>query len=182
MIGLCGYPGMLGWSRSAMLKTSGGQPVPGGVAIFTSQAHPGTLFHDCGPRLGRSAGRKRVLPRLYDHDLQEKYPTRDRGWEKALINMGYWDPMSCHMISFDGITPSGNIVLDQDQARMACPGEDRRHEPGRHDGDRAAPGRDVLGGGARPEDPPSPDGRGKRQYSPECIPCTKKPVIERTAP
>ena len=106
MIGLCGYPGMLGWSRSAMLKTSGGQPVPGGVAIFTSQAHLGTLFHDCAHVWGGVRDGKRVLPCLYDHDLQEKYPTRDRGWEKALINMGYWDPMSCHMISFD-VPPPG---------------------------------------------------------------------------
>lgn len=106
MIGLCGYPGMLGWSRETELKTNGDQPVPGGVAIFTSQAHLGTLFHDCAHVWGGVQDGKRVLPCLYDHDLQERYPTRDRGWEKALINMGYWDPMSCHMISFD-VPPPG---------------------------------------------------------------------------
>lgn len=42
-----------------------------------------------------SAG-KRVLPCLYDHDIQAKHPTRETGFEEALINMGYWDPLSCH--------------------------------------------------------------------------------------
>ncbi|MFA5081936.1 MAG: hypothetical protein WC474_05260, partial [Hydrogenophilaceae bacterium] len=39
---------------------------------------------------------KRRVPCLYDHDLQVEHPTRDKGWPEALINMGYWDPMSCH--------------------------------------------------------------------------------------
>lgn len=47
MIGLCGYPGMLGWSQDTRFITKDGQVLPGGVAIFTSQAHLGTLFHDC---------------------------------------------------------------------------------------------------------------------------------------
>lgn len=49
MVGLCGYPGMLGWSADTaqkVLKTKKGQVVNGGVAIFTNQAHLGTLFHD----------------------------------------------------------------------------------------------------------------------------------------
>jgi hypothetical protein len=42
-----------------------------------------------------SAG-KRVLPCLYDHDIQAKHPTQETGFAEALINMGYWDPLSCH--------------------------------------------------------------------------------------
>ena len=99
MIGLCGYPGMLGWSEDTEFRAKDGQRVPGGVAIFTSQAHLGTLFHDCAHVWGGVKNGRRVVPCLYDHDIQQKHPTRDKGWENALINMGYWDPMSCHMIS-----------------------------------------------------------------------------------
>lgn len=106
MIGLCGYPGMLGWSEESEFKAKDGQRVPGGVAIFTSQAHLGTLFHDCAHVWGGVRNGKRVVPCLYDHDIQQKHPTRDKGWENALINMGYWDPMSCHMIS-PGSPPPG---------------------------------------------------------------------------
>jgi len=106
MIGLCGYPGMLGWSQDTRFITKDGQVLPGGVAIFTSQAHLGTLFHDCAHVWGGVKNGKRVVPCLYDHDIQQKHPTRATGWENALINMGYWDPMSCHMIS-PGSPPPG---------------------------------------------------------------------------
>lgn len=96
MVGLCGYPGMLGWQQAVPFKTRSGQPVPGGVAIFTVSAHLGTLFHDCAHVWGGVRDGKRVVPCLYDHDLQIQYPTIDRGWANALINMGFWDPMSCH--------------------------------------------------------------------------------------
>lgn len=97
MIGLCGYPGMLGWQQAIPFRTRGrGQAVPNGVAIFTSTAHIGTLFHDIAHVWGGVVDGKRQVPCLYDHDLQARYPTRARGWEKALINLGYWDPMSCH--------------------------------------------------------------------------------------
>ena len=130
MIGLCGYPGMLGWSRTLELRTKSGQTVPGGVAIFTSQAHLGTLFHDCAHVWGGVRDGRRVVPCLYDHDLQERYPTRNTGWEHALINLGYWDPMSCHMISFDlpppGISSWTKIRLgwlNPEKMRLVNPGE-----------------------------------------------------------
>ncbi len=99
MIGLCGYPGMLGWAQPLVFRTQGrGQVVPGGMAIFTASAHLGTLFHDIAHVWGGVVDGKRQVPCLYDHDLQERHPTRATGWENALINMGYWDPMSCHFI------------------------------------------------------------------------------------
>lgn len=98
MVGLCGYPGMLGWQQEFRLKTSRrGQAVPNGVAIFTATAHIGTLFHDIAHIWGGVVNGKRRVPCLYDHDLQARYPTRAAGWENSLINMGYWDPMSCHL-------------------------------------------------------------------------------------
>jgi hypothetical protein len=96
MVGLCGYPGMLGWKQEIVFKTKKGQIVQGGVAIFTYQAHLGTLFHDIAHVWGGVSGGRRVLPCLYDHDLQAKHPTSDTGFAEALINMGYWDPLSCH--------------------------------------------------------------------------------------
>lgn len=96
MVGLCGYPGMLGWKQDIAFKTRKGQAIPGGVAIFTVSAHIGTLFHDSAHVWGGVKDGKRAVPCLYDHDLQVKYPTIDKGWANALINMGYWDPMSCH--------------------------------------------------------------------------------------
>ncbi len=106
MVGLCGYPGMLGWQQEVTFKTRTGQTVPGGVAIFTVSAHIGTLFHDCAHVWGGVRDGKRVVPCLYDHDLQAKHPTRNKGWENALINMGFWDPMSCHFYKRD-LPPPG---------------------------------------------------------------------------
>lgn len=97
MVGLCGYPGMLGWNQETMFKTQRGQIIPGGVAIFTSTAHLGTLFHDIAHIWGGVKDGKRQVPCLYDHDIQARYPTRDTGFANSLINMGYWDPMSCHV-------------------------------------------------------------------------------------
>jgi len=107
MVGLCGYPGMLGWRQEIEFKTKDkGQLVPNGVAIFTPQAHLGTLFHDSAHVWGGVVDGKRQVPCLYDHDLQRKYPTRDRGFVNALINMGFWDPMSCHFFEYN-IPPPG---------------------------------------------------------------------------
>ena len=106
MIGLCGYPGMLGWSFQDVLNTKSGQTLKGGVAIFCYQAHLGTLFHDIAHILGGVKGGKRMVPCLYDHDLQAKPgPMRDAA-VGAMINMGFWDPMSCHYYKRD-IGPPG---------------------------------------------------------------------------
>lgn len=96
MIGLCGYPGMLGWSAQDALKTKSNQVVKGGVAIFSFQAHLGTLFHDIAHILGGVKGGKRMVPCLYDHDLQAKPGPMRETFVDATINMGFWDPMSCH--------------------------------------------------------------------------------------
>ncbi len=96
MIGLCGYPGMLGWNTEGALKTKSGQPVKGGIAIFSFQAHIGTLFHDIAHILGGVREGKRMVPCLYDHDLQAKPGPMRETFVDATINMGFWDPMSCH--------------------------------------------------------------------------------------
>lgn len=96
MVGLCGYPGILGWKTDAMLKTKSGQKVPGGIAIFTYQAHLGTLFHDVAHIIGGVKDGKRMVPCLYDHDLQATPGDPWKAMVSAIINMGFWDPMSSH--------------------------------------------------------------------------------------
>lgn len=101
MIGLCGYPGMLGWQAEGALRTPSGQEVRNGIAIFSYQAHLGTLFHDVAHVIGGVEGGKRLVPCLYDHDLQAKpsAPTPQalrQVFLDATINMGLWDPMSSH--------------------------------------------------------------------------------------
>lgn len=95
MAGYCAYPGILGWTDKLDLKTRKGQTVPGGVAVFTVLAHIGTLFHDSAHVWGGVRDGKRVVPCLYDQDLQAKYHTLNNR-ANAFINMGFWDPMSCH--------------------------------------------------------------------------------------
>lgn len=96
MIGLCGYPGMLGWGTDDVLKTRNGEAVRGGVAIFSFQAHLGTLFHDVAHILGGARDGKRRVPCLYDHDLQAKPGPLRETFLASIINLGFWDPMSCH--------------------------------------------------------------------------------------
>lgn len=105
MIGLCGYPGMLGWSDSSVLKTRNGRTVRGGVAIFSFQAHLGTLFHDTAHILGGVKDGKRGVPCLYDHDLQARPGPLRETFEDAVINMGFWDPMSCHYVKWESGPP-----------------------------------------------------------------------------
>jgi len=96
MIGLCGYPGMLGWKTKDILKTRSGEIIKEGVAIYTYQAHVGTLFHDIAHIIGGVKEGKRLVPCLYDHVLQAQPGPRRETSVAAMINMGFWDPMSCH--------------------------------------------------------------------------------------
>jgi M6 family metalloprotease-like protein len=97
MMGLCGYPGMLGWQSQLPMETKKkGQKIPGGMAIYCENAHVGVVFHDMAHIMGGVQGRRRMLPCLYDHDLQAQ-PGPFRGhYQFYLINVGFFDPMSCH--------------------------------------------------------------------------------------
>jgi M6 family metalloprotease-like protein len=92
---------MLGWSSKDIIKTPGGQTVRGGVAIYSFQAHMGTLFHDIAHILGGTKDGKRLVPCLYDHDLQARPGKMRETFEDSIINMGFWDPMSCHFYKWD---------------------------------------------------------------------------------
>ena len=131
MVGLCGYPGMLGWKTKDLLKTKSGQLVEGGVAIFCFQAHLGTLFHDVAHILGGVKGGKRMVPCLYDHDLQAKPGPMRETFVDSTINMGFWDPMSCHFYKRE-LPPSGISSwtkmrlnwIDQSKIKVIKPGQE----------------------------------------------------------
>ena len=130
MIGLCGYPGMLGWGSDAVLKTKSGQLVKGGVAIFSYQAHLGTLFHDIAHILGGVKDGKRMVPCLYDHDLQAKAGDMRETFVDSIINMGFWDALSCHYYKRDmpppGISSWTRMRLnwvDSSRVKAVKPGE-----------------------------------------------------------
>ncbi|NLI95842.1 MAG: hypothetical protein GX436_03875 [Synergistaceae bacterium] len=48
---------------------------------------------------------KRQVPCLYDYDLQSKHATNEAGFSKALIHMGYRDPMSRHFFRREAPPP-----------------------------------------------------------------------------
>lgn len=132
MIGLCAYPGMLGWQADRPLRTRDGKPVRG-VAIFSYQAHLGTLFHDVAHVIGGvMADGKRAVPCLYDHDLQARPGPLRETFVDAVINMGFWDPMSCHYYKRDAPPPGISSWtklrlgwLPDDKVAVVRPGETR---------------------------------------------------------
>ena len=105
MVGLCGYPGMLGWSTTTVLRTPSGERVQN-VAIFCENAHLGTYVHDIAHMLGGVSDGRRLTPCLYDHDLQAQQ--QDPGDVSGfIVNMGYWDPMSSHFPYDRTLPPAG---------------------------------------------------------------------------
>ena len=129
MIGLCGYPGMLGWSSQDVLTTRSGERIRGGVAIFCYQAHLGTLFHDIAHILGGVKDGRRMVPCLYDHDLQAKPgPMRETAVD-AMIHMGFWDPMSCHFYK-RAVAPPGISSWTRMRLDWIDPGKIKVIRPG----------------------------------------------------
>ena len=129
MIGLCGYPGMLGWSSQDVLTTRSGERIKKGVAIYCYQAHLGTLFHDIAHILGGVKDGRRMVPCLYDHDLQATPgPLRETAVD-AMVNMGFWDPMSCHYYK-RAVAPPGISSWTRMRLDWIDPGKIRVVTPG----------------------------------------------------
>lgn len=99
--GVAAYPGMLGWKSDESLFTRSGRKVNRGIVVYASTVHLGHVFHDVAHVLGGVKDGKRVLPCLYDQDLQGK-STQQAGsgvfkaFTDSQIHMGGWDPMSCN--------------------------------------------------------------------------------------
>lgn len=105
MIGLSAYPGMLGWQSGKQFKSASGKPIRG-IAIYSYQAHLGTLFHDIAHVIGGvMPNGNRTVPCLYDHDLQARPGPLRETFIDSTINMGLWDPMSSHFNKRDEPPP-----------------------------------------------------------------------------
>ena len=99
--GLAAFPGMLGWHSEESLITQSGRKVNRGIVVYASTVHLGHVFHDVAHVLGGVKAGKRVVPCLYDQDLQGKSKVRtgpgvSMAFREAQIHMGGWDPMSCN--------------------------------------------------------------------------------------
>ncbi|MBI3561284.1 MAG: hypothetical protein HY080_06160 [Gammaproteobacteria bacterium] len=99
--GVAAYPGMLGWKSDEILFTRSGRKVNRGIVVYASTVHLGHVFHDVAHVLGGVKDGKRVLPCLYDQDLQGKSTLRTgsgvfQAFTDSQIHMGGWDTMSCN--------------------------------------------------------------------------------------
>jgi M6 family metalloprotease-like protein len=104
MVGLCAVPGMLGFQITSITDKSG--EVINNAAIFGENAHLGTYIHDSLHMIGGRIDNQRLTPCLYDHELQATYPHWPE-FANALINMGYWDPLSSHVPYKYELPPTG---------------------------------------------------------------------------
>lgn len=99
--GLAAYPGMLGWRSDESLLTQSGRKVNRGIVVYASTVHLGHVFHDVAHVLGGVKDGNRVLPCLYDQELQSRSSARVGKAAQAArrdtqIHMGEWDVMSCN--------------------------------------------------------------------------------------
>lgn len=135
MVGLCAYPSHgENYNERINRGTHNRIPYKSGVAVFSYQAPLGTLFHDISHILaGRDKNGKRVLPHLYDNDLQSRPGPPLEVFRKSQVNAGYWDPLSCHHIR-RGVSPPGLLAwtklklgwIDPAKLRIVRPGETAR--------------------------------------------------------
>jgi len=131
--GLCGYPGAFRKQRFLrIVKKRTGHMINGGVAIFSYQAHLGTVFHDIAHVLGGVENGIRHLPHTYDNEIASKPGlTAGESFIKSQINMGLWDPMSCHDCDTPPFLPPGITSwtklklgwLDHKKVKTVKPGE-----------------------------------------------------------
>jgi hypothetical protein len=134
MISLSGYPGLFGWKRDTPPRTRSGKEVDVPIAIYTRDAHLGSIVHDMTHLLGGWRDGKRVAPCLFDQDLQAEVggsPADARKtFLKAIPHVGFWDPLSCHFYQrfmpppgFCSWTRMRLGWLTPDKIRVVKPGE-----------------------------------------------------------
>ena len=133
--GVAAYPGMLGWRSDESLLTQSGRKVNRGIVVYSSTVHLGHVFHDVAHVLGGVKDGKRVLPCLYDQELQSKSSARvgkaaQEARRDAQIHMGEWDVMSCNNCPYRPGTPGISSWtklrlgwLEPSKIRTVSPGE-----------------------------------------------------------
>lgn len=129
MVGYSAVPGMLGFSTDTPITTNSGETVSR-VVVFCENAHLGTYIHDTLHMLGGVEQGRRMTPCLYDHDIQAKVAGTGK-FAEALINMGYWDPLSSHAPYDINLPPTGLSAwtrlrlgwIDAEKIALVQPGE-----------------------------------------------------------
>ncbi|MFN0041552.1 MAG: hypothetical protein ACKVP2_18725 [Burkholderiales bacterium] len=133
--GVAAFPGMLGWKSDESLIMHSGRKVNRGIVVYASTVRLGHVFHDVAHVLGGVKDGKRVLPCLYDQDMQgtskvQAGPGVFAAFTDAQIHMGGWDPMSCNNClqrpAPPGITSWTKLRLgwlDPSKVRVIDPGE-----------------------------------------------------------
>lgn len=134
--GIAVYPGMLGWTSDESLFASSGRKVQRGIVAYASTAAPGQVFHDVAHVLAGVRNGRRVLPCLYDQDMEGVATARDpaavtEAFRATQIHMGGWDTMSCnsclHLPGPPGISAWTKLRLgwlEPSKVRVVRPGED----------------------------------------------------------
>jgi M6 family metalloprotease-like protein len=108
MICYCANPGMLTGTRRnpeyVTLKSKNGKQFQGGVFVGTENANLGMFAHDFFHALGGIYARQRLVPCLYDYELQSD-ASRSPLPEHHAVYMGAWDIMSEHFVKRDQPPP-----------------------------------------------------------------------------
>lgn len=101
MMCYCANPGMLTGVRReprfVTLASRKGKEFSGGVFVGTVNAPLGMLAHDFFHALGGIYQNKRLVPCLYNFDLQDD-ASRKHDWEYCTTYVGPWDVMSAHYV------------------------------------------------------------------------------------
>lgn len=137
MIAYCANPGMLtgvrrGKARLETVALPGGGAFSGPAVVSAENAHVGHVFHDLLHALGGVRDGMRVVPDLYDYDLQSNPPGGRMLPGLFSIHAGPWDIMSQHFIDRNMAPPPPSSFtrlqlgwIEPDQIVTVRPGEHR---------------------------------------------------------
>ncbi|MBC8339554.1 MAG: hypothetical protein H8E39_12775 [Alphaproteobacteria bacterium] len=139
MIAYCANPGMLsgvrrGQSRLEAVELPGGGVFKGPAVVSAANALVGHVVHDLLHALGGVRDGKRVVPDLYDFDLQSRPPPGAEFLPVTFaIHVGPWDIMSQHFLERKIPPPAPSSFtrlqlgwIAPDQVVDMAPGETRR--------------------------------------------------------
>jgi M6 family metalloprotease-like protein len=100
----CAIPSPVFGPTQKVLTKSG--QVVSSAAVFSEDVYLGNFVHDTIHMLGGVIVGSRVMPCLYDQDLQSTPGDFRLGNTFPYIHMGFWDPLSCHVYKSE-LPPTG---------------------------------------------------------------------------
>ncbi len=108
---LAANPGLLtggqrGRARMVTITTRGGQKFNGGIIVVAQNVPYGHTVHDLAHAMGGVIGGNRVIPCLYNVNLQGQVGRLNKdSFEKFTVFMGPWDVMSMHLTTSKLLPP-----------------------------------------------------------------------------